>query len=58
MKIFACSGSGGGGLIFCCRYIVAPIKIGQIPIVRNAGVSQGTSPNKLKILVGSGADKS
>ena len=35
-----------------------PIKIGQIPIIKKPGGSHGITPNKLKIEVGSCADKS
>ncbi len=51
-------GSGGGGFIFCCKYIVSPIRSGQIPTVKNNGGSQGINPKRLNKLVGSGADKS
>ena len=49
--IFACSGSGGAGFSFCCKYIETPIKQGQAPINKNDGGSQGIIPNKLKIEV-------
>ena len=58
IKIFASTGSGGVGFNFCCKYILNPINIGQAPIIRNVGGSQGIKPNKLKIEVGSHADKS
>ena len=57
-KIFACIGSGGAGLSFYCKYIVNPIKIGQIPIIKKPGGSHGIRPKRLKIDVGSLADKS
>ena len=57
----ACTGSGGGGFIFCCRNIVQPMISGQTPMCRN-GVSvaglNGIRPNRLKILVGSTAERS
>ena len=56
--IFAWSGSGGEGFNFVCKNIVKAIKIGQIPINKNEGGVKFNKPNKLKIVVGSGADKS
>ena len=56
--ILACIGSAGCGFSFCCRNIVAPISSGQTPIIRKAGGSNGSRPNRLKIEVGSGADRS
>ena len=35
-----------------------PMMIGHAPIARNDGRSIGINPNKLKMLVGSGADRS
>ena len=58
INILACTGSGGVGLSFCCKYIVAPIIIGHAQIIRKDGGSQGIKPKKLKIEVGSCADKS
>ena len=57
-KIFAWIGSAGAGFSFCCKYIVNPIKIGQIPIIKKPGGSHGIKPNKLNKEVGSCADKS
>ena len=56
--IFACIGSGGAGFNFCCKYIVKAISIGQAPIIKKEGGIKLTKPNKLKIVVGSGADRS
>ena len=56
--IFACKGSGGAGLSFCCKYIVNAINKGQAPIIKNEGGLKLNNPNKLKMVVGSGADKS
>jgi hypothetical protein len=53
INIFACMGSVGAGFSFCCRNIVRPIRIGQIPITRKLGGSQGINPNKLNKEVGS-----
>ena len=53
INIFCCIGSGGVGLSFCCKYIVNPIRQGQIPIIKNDGGSQGINPNRLKMEVGS-----
>ena len=58
MKIFACIGSGGVGFNFCCKYMVKPMRIGQAPIIKKVGGSQGINPNKLNMEVGSAADKS
>ena len=58
MNILACIGSGGAGFSFCCMYIVKPIKIGQIPIIKKDGGSHGIRPNALKIVVGSFAARS
>ena len=57
-NIFAWIGSAGAGLSFCWTHIEAPINIGQIPIIKKLGGSQGIKPNKLKIEVGSLSDKS
>src|SRR5580692_12403817 len=57
----ACTGSGGGGLSFCCANIVKPMISGQAPICRNGEItvgSNGISPNRLNRLVGSTADRS
>ena len=57
----ACTGSGGGGFIFCCRNIVQPMISGQMPMCRkceNTVGSNGINPNRLKMLVGSTADRS
>ena len=48
INIFACIGSGGVGFSFCCKNIVAPINIGQTPIIKNDGGSQGIKPKILK----------
>ncbi len=57
----ACTGSGGAGFSFCCMYMVTPMMIGSAPTARNgesvAG-SNGIRPNRLKMLVGSGAERS
>ena len=64
-KIIFCVGSGGVGLSFICTHIVTPMMIGQMPRCRNgpmhrhdASGSNGISPNRLKRLVGSGAERS
>ena len=56
--IFACKGSGGEGLSFVCKNIVKAIKIGHTPISKNDGGVKLSKPNKLKIVVGSGAERS
>ena len=53
INIFACMGSGGVGLSFCCINIVIPIIIGHAPISRNEGGSQGINPKRLNTEVGS-----
>ena len=58
IKIFAWIGSGGVGFNFCCTHMLKPINIGQTPIIKKVGGSQGINPNKLKIDVGSLSDKS
>ena len=58
INIFACIGSGGAGFNFCCTHMLKPIKIGQAPIIKKVGGSQGIKPNKLKMDVGSLSDKS
>ena len=58
---FACTGSGGGGFIFCCRNIVRPMISGQAPRCSSgtyAAGSNGISPNRLNTLVGSTCDRS
>jgi len=57
-KILAWMGSAGAGFNFCWTHIEAPIKIGQIPIIIKLGGSHGINPNKLKIEVGSAAERS
>ena len=57
----ACTGSGGGGFSFCCRNIVPPMISGQAPRCSHGEIvagSNGISPNRLKMLVGSTADRS
>ena len=61
IKIFACIGSVGWGLSFCCAHILIPIIKGHIPILIIFGKkfgSYGKRPNKFKIEVGSATDKS
>ena len=58
IKILACIEAGGVGFSFCCINILIPISIGQAQIIKKVGGSQGISPNKLKIDVGSLSDKS
>src|SRR5947209_1417217 len=57
-KIFCCMGSAGGGLRLVCSHMVNPMISGNTPIIRYCGGIQGISPNRLKIDVGSGADRS
>ena len=60
-NIFACIGSAGCGLSFCCRNMVMPMSIGQMPILSMARYpvgSQSSKPNKINRPKGSGADKS
>src|SRR5712691_6542148 len=63
-KIIFCVGSGGGGLSFICAHMVTPMISGQMPICKNGPItgmtvgSKGSIPNRLKRLVGSGADRS
>ena len=58
IKIFACIGSGGAGLSFCCNHIVKPKNIGSAPISKKSGGVQFINPNKLNILVGSRSERS
>ena len=64
LKIICCVGSGGAGLSFICTHMVMPMITGQTPRCRNepnTGMtvgSNGMRPNRLKMLVGSGADRS
>src|SRR5215813_826988 len=63
-KISCWVGSGGGGLSFIWTHIVTPMISGQTPSIRNEPMigrcegSQGMRPNRLKIVVGSGAERS
>src|SRR6185312_1384310 len=57
----ACTGSGGGGLSFCWRNMVQPMISGQAPMCSQEEIAaglNGSSPNRLNRLVGSGADRS
>src|SRR5436309_630390 len=64
LKIIACAGSGGGGLSFICSHIVTPMISGHGPRCRNGPTtgstvgSNGKSPNRLKTVSGSGAERS
>ncbi len=58
VKIIAWVGSGGVGFMRICRNMVMPMMIGQTPIISMCGTAKGSRPNRLKIEVGSGADKS
>src|SRR5215468_4544090 len=63
-KIIFWVGSGGAGLSFICTHMVTPMISGQMPSTRNDPISgrcvgsHGTSPNSVKMLVGSGAERS
>src|ERR1700712_3252028 len=63
-KIIFCVGSGGVGFSFIWNHIVMPMMIGQTPRCRkcpttgSSNGSYGMRPNKLKMLVGSGAERS
>src|SRR5688572_1216510 len=62
-KICACTGSVGGGDSACSAHIETPYMIGQAPMrsapPRKAGeISNGKRPNRLKIEVGSRAERS
>ena len=63
-KIIFWVGSGGAGLSFICTHIVTPMISGHAPSIRKAPITgteagfHGSSPNRLKIVVGSGADRS
>src|SRR6266700_6153863 len=63
-KIADCVGSGDAGASLICTHWVSPMISGHAQIVRNPpsrgsdSGSYGISPNRLKTLVGSGADKS
>ena len=64
-KIIFWVGSGGVGLSFIWNHIVMPMMIGQTPSIRYGPTtgpsvigSHGISPNRLKIVVGSGAERS
>ena len=39
INIFACIGSVGAGLSFCCTHIDTPIATGQAPITKKDGTS-------------------
>ena len=62
-KIFFWVGSGGAGFSFIWNHIVMPMMIGQTPSARkwpstgSCVGSKGSRPNRLKIVVGSGADE-
>ena len=63
-NIVFCTGSAGSGFIFIWKNIEKPMMSGQMPSARkwpnigNAVGSQGMSPNSVKRLVGSGAERS
>src|SRR6185436_18126836 len=63
-KIICWVGSGGGGLSFICTHIVTPMISGHTPSNRKWPMngtcegSQGMRPNRLKTVVGSGAERS
>ncbi len=63
-KIIFCVGSGGVGLSFICTHMVTPMISGQTPSMQEWPItgssvgSNGISPNRLKSVVGSGADRS
>ncbi len=54
----------GCGFICIWNHMLAPMIKGQMPIIRNGPIigtvegSQGIRPNRLKIVVGSGAERS
>src|SRR3978361_127019 len=60
-NILACTGSGGGGFSFCCKNIVTPMISGHTPRCSRweywVGAT-GLGPKRLKMLVGSTADRS
>src|SRR6516225_5966780 len=64
LKIIAWVGSGGGGLSFICSHMVTPMMSGHGPRWRNGPISgmivgsHGISPNRLKTVKGSGAERS
>ena len=57
-------GSGGAGLSLICTHMVTPMMAGQKPRCRKLPISgstmgsNGIKPPSVKILVGSGADRS
>ncbi|MNT12748.1 hypothetical protein D3C72_1476900 [compost metagenome] len=51
-------GSGGVGFMRICTNMVMPMMIGQTPRCRKDGASNGKRPKRLKIVVGSGAERS
>src|SRR5260221_582829 len=57
-------GEGGDGLSFICTHMVTPMTSGQAPSIRKLPISgtcegsKGISPNRLKTVVGSGAERS
>src|SRR6266481_5333373 len=63
-KIIFWVGSGGAGLSFIWNHMVTPMMSGQAPMCRKEPMtgstvgSNGIRPNRLKTLVGSGADRS
>jgi hypothetical protein len=48
--------SCGGGCKRCKTIMVAQYMHGHAPIIRKDGASNGNNPNRLKSVVGSGAD--
>src|ERR1700704_2926323 len=64
LKIFCCTGSGCCGFSCICTHIVQPMISGQRPMCRNCPNigrcvgSNGNNPERLKMLDGSGAERS
>mmetsp|Transcript_18435 Transcript_18435/g.29995 ORF Transcript_18435/g.29995 Transcript_18435/m.29995 type:complete len:367 (+) Transcript_18435:7295-8395(+) len=62
-KIIFCVGSVGAGFSFCCSHMEIPRRIGRIPRLKiskkpSSGTPYGRMPNRLKIELGSGAERS
>ena len=64
LKIIAWVLSVGAGFSFCCSHMEMPRMIGQTPIERMpstlvwSGAAKGSRPKRLRIEVGSGAERS
>ena len=57
-KIFCCIGSMGAVFIFCWSHMVTPTRMGRMPIRNSPGGVNGSRPNRLTGVSGSGAVRS